>query len=131
MWIAAFIGAATCIIVPLRFAQSGSRDFPLPALYFIEIALLGVLVMAYVALRPNLKRWWSAVPWVAAGVVLTFVILGGFSIGPYLIPALLAFGAVGILVDLGRGGLAARHLGYLLLAAIIQGVVMLFGIQFS
>ncbi|MBP6017145.1 MAG: hypothetical protein KA586_10535 [Candidatus Promineofilum sp.] len=130
IWIASLIGTATCILVPLLFSQ-GSQDFPLPALYFIEIALLGVLVMGYVVFRASFGGRWRALPWVASGIVLAFVILGGFSIGFYLIPALFAFVAVGALGDLQRDGLMARHLGYLLLAAVVQSAVMLTAIQFA
>jgi hypothetical protein len=130
MWLAALVGAATCIILPLLFSQGG-RDFPLPALYFIEIALVGVLVVIYVALHSRLTRRWRVLPWIGAGIVLAFVILGGFSIGFYLVPALLAFVAVGALADWQGDGLMAQHLGYLLLAAVVQGALMLIAVQFA
>lgn len=79
-WLAALIGAINCILVPGLFAQQG-RSFPLPFLYFLEIILLGVLVLLFVARRPQLDDRWHALPWAAAGVILAFVILGGFSIG--------------------------------------------------
>ena len=119
-WLAAVIGAANCVIVPLLFAQPGGRDFPFPGLYFIEIVLLGVAVVLYVALR-------SA----AAGIILAFVILGGFSIGYFLIPAFLAFTFVGVVADRQTGGPIARHFGLLLVAAIAQAAFMLLAIQFG
>lgn len=123
-WLAALVGAINCILVPALFAQPGGMDFPFPGLYFIEIAALGVLVLGFIALRPRLSLRWNALPWLAAGIVLAFVILGGFSIGPFLIPALLAFIATGILVDWQTGGAIARNVGLLFVAAVVQGAVM-------
>lgn len=128
-WIAALVGAVNCILVPALFAQSGGGDFPLPGLYFVEITLLGVLVLVFVATRPRLDLRWNAFPWAAAGIILTFVILAGFSIGFFLIPALVAFVVVGVLADQQSGGAASRHVGLMLVAAVIQGAVMLLAIQ--
>ncbi|MBP8950684.1 MAG: hypothetical protein KBG73_17695 [Candidatus Promineofilum sp.] len=50
--------------------------------------------------------------------------LGGFTIGLYLVPAFLAFVATGVLVDWQAGGAVARHLGYLLIATVAQAAVM-------
>jgi len=123
-WIAALIGAVNCILVPAMFAPSQSSLFPFPGLYFVQLVLIGLGVLAFVVARPNVKPRWLALPWVAAGLVLAFVVLGGFSIGPFLIPAFLAFVATGVLVDLQTGGPIGRHLGYLLLAAVAQAALM-------
>lgn len=123
-WLSALVGAANCILVPAIFAQSPSALFPFPGLYFVQIVLIGLGVLAFVAARPNMKPRWVALPWTAAGVILAFVVLGGFSIGPYLIPAFLAFVATGVLVDLQTGGSMGRHLGYLLVAAVAQAGLM-------
>jgi len=125
-WIAVLIGAVNCILVPLAFAQSQENLFPLPGLYFIEIALVGLLVLAFVALRPGLGGRWLALPWVAAGIILAFVFLGGFSIGFYLIPALVAFVVVGWLADRRAGGKRGMYLGLLVVAAVTQGSIMIF-----
>ena len=124
-WIAAIAAALTSLVVPLMFAQAGGRDFPLPALYFIEIALLGLLVLGYVARRPRWGSRWGILPWAAGGINLAFVILGGFSIGPFLIPALIGFLAVGVLGDLQSGTPLAQRLGIFLVAAVVQGASML------
>lgn len=123
-WLAALVGAINCVLVPAVFAQSQRHLFPLPGLYFVQIALLGVLVLAFVAARPQLKRRWAALPWLAAGVVLAFVILGGFTIGPFLIPAFIGFVITGVLGDLQDGRAMGRHLGYLLVAAVAQAALM-------
>ncbi len=123
-WIAALIGAVNCIIVPLAFAQSQEDLFPLPGLYFIEISLVGLLVLGFVALRPGLGWRWLALPWVAAGIILAFVVLGGFSIGFYLIPALVAFVVVGWLANGQAERTKGTQIGQLVVAAVIQGAVM-------
>lgn len=122
-WIAAVIGAITCAAVPLLFVTNQQPLFPLPGLYFIEIMLLGLLVLVATAARPS--RWGSTMPWIAAGILLAFVILGGFSIGPPLFPAMVAFVVVGVLADWQTGGKIALHLVLFLSAAVIQAMLML------
>lgn len=123
-WGAAAIGAVNCVLVPLLFAQQGGSDFPFPFLYFMEIVLVGPFVLIYVATRPGRKAQWQALPWVAAGIMLAFVLLGAFSIGFFLIPAFLAFTITGVLVDLQTGGAIAGHPGFLIVAAVTQGALM-------
>lgn len=127
-WIAALIGAVNCLFVSIVFWQG---DFPAPALYLIEIALLGLFVVAFVAARARLSTRWNALPWVAAGILLAFVILGGFSIGFFLIPAFLAFAIVGVLADTMDHRAMARHFGFLLVAAVAHAAVMLMLVRIS
>lgn len=123
-WVLATIGAFNCIIVSVAFAQSKQPMFPLPGLYLLEIAMLGLIVTIYVGLRPRLGTQWVALPWLAAGIILAFVVLGGFSIGSFLIPALLAFAATGVVGDLQAGTSSLPHLGILLIAAVAQAAIM-------
>lgn len=124
-WLAALAGAVNCVLVAVVFASSQESLFPLPGLYLGQIALVGVLVLAFVVVRPRPKTRRPALPWVAAGIMLTFVVLGGFSIGPFLIPAFLAFVVTGVLIDWQTGGAMGRHVGLLFLAAVFQGTVMM------
>ena len=126
-WLAALIGAITCIYVPGVVRQ---WDFPFPALYFIEIILIGLLVTVFVTWRSRFGEVWHVVPWLAAGIMLAFVVLGGFSIGFFLIPALLAFVVVGIMADLQSGKSMASHLAALIIAALAQSAVMYVAIGF-
>ena len=83
-----------------------------------------MLVLLFVADRPRLGARWNALPWAVAGITLAFVILGGFSIGFFLIPAFLSFTTTGVLVDLQTGGAIAGHLGFLIVAAVAQAALM-------
>ena len=130
-WIAALVGAANCLFVPLAFARSQENLFPLPGLYFIELALVGVFVLGFVALRTKLSARWPALPWLAAGIILAFVVLGGFSIGFYLIPALVAFVVVGWLMGGQAGRARARNVALMVVAAVVQGSVIALLILFT
>ena len=78
------------------------------------IAVLGVLCFPAIAIA--LASWMvlnaRREPWLAAGVTLAFVILGGFSIGLFLIPAFIGFVITGVFGDLQAGGAMGRHVGY-------------------
>lgn len=124
VWLAALVGAAVCVLVPFLFAQQDGL-WPLPGLYFVQIALVGVFVLLFVAAGWGLQAGRRWLPWAAAGILLAFVILGGFSISPFLSPAFVAFALVGILVDWPDGGAMARHAGVLLVATVAQAAVML------
>jgi hypothetical protein len=106
IWISAWIAALDCLAVALLFSLNQPRMpsdnsinlWPTPGYYFIELAILAVLVLSAV---PNLisstTGLWHPVPWIAAGIMLTFVILGALSIGIFLFPALLAFMLIAVL----------------------------------
>jgi hypothetical protein len=121
-WIAAVIGALNCAFIPLLFAPSQPQLFPLPGLYFIEIMVLGLLVLVATAVRP--AAWSKPIPWIAAGILLAFVIIGGFSIGFFLIPAFIAFLLVGLLAGWQTGGNIGKYIGLFFVAAVVQAGVM-------
>jgi hypothetical protein len=130
-WGLAILGALNCIGISILFGTSittvtiGQQLWPLPGLYLVEISLLGLSALLAVASNrfPEPSRW-SAIPWIAAGILATFFVLGGFSIGPSLAPAMLAFLIAGILQDFRQRGDWPRHFMLFMLAAILQGVVM-------
>ncbi len=125
VWLAALVGAVVCVLAPLLFAQQQNGLWPLPGLYFVQIALVGVLVLLFVAAGWGLKAGRRWLPWAAAGILLAFVLLCGFSIGTFLSPAFAAFALLGILVDWPDDGAMARHAGVLLVAAVAQAALML------
>jgi hypothetical protein len=121
-WIAAAVGAINCVTIPVLFASRQQPIFLLPGLYFIELILLGLLVLVATAVQPS--RWRGEIPWIAAGILLTFFFVAGFSIGPLLTPALIAFVVVGVLVDWQTGSNIGKHIGLFFIAAVAQAGVM-------
>ena len=123
----AVLGALDCVGVAGLFTstQLGQQLWPLPGLYFVEISLLGIT--AFLAVARNGSQFasrWSALPWIAAGILATFFVLGGFSIGPSLGPGMLAFLVAGILQDIRQRGDWPRHFMLFMLAALLQGGLM-------
>ncbi len=128
-WLFATIGAFICILVVGGFSASQFPDlWPLPGLYFIELVLLAVLG----GISRTASNWVShpisaSVPWIVAGILLSFVILGGLSIGPFLFPAMLAFLISGILADRQQAQKIPMHAGIAIVSALVQsGLVIIF-----
>jgi len=96
--------------------------WPLPALYLLEMVAAS-LVGLWGIVRGDTAG--NAVDWAAAGAVLGFAIIGGFSVGFFYLPvaALLALAA------LWQARLAWRslplHIGLALLAAVAQAALIL------
>ena len=126
-WVCTVFGAAVCLVVVISFAsQQPDNLWLLPGLYFIEIALLGLLGVASRAMDTNpASAVWGAIPWGVGGALLSFVILGGFSIGPFLFPAMLTFWLAGTAADLRQKRGFAGHFGLALIAALLQGALIL------
>lgn len=127
------VGALNCVIVPVLFSYSIIYQqlelfptlFPFPGLYFMEIILFGGLGLTAVFFNLNhLHRFWSWIPWISSGFLLAMVILGAWSIGFFLIPAMLAFLIVGILIDRRLKGNSALHLIYFVAAGISQALLV-------
>ena len=121
--------AGVCVILTATIWQLTSQQqpmWPLPALYLLEMVSASLVGLWGIA-RGDTAR--SAVAWAAAGAVLGFAIIGGFSVGFFYLPmtALLALAA------LWRARLAWRslplHLGLALLAAVAQAALMLIVIR--
>lgn len=121
----AWIGALNCIVVPFIFAAAQPALFPLPGLYMIEIVLFGLVGFASVTGNHTADSAWHPALWAAAGGLMAFVLLGGFSIGFYLIPATIAFVIAGALAIRRQGTGAARRIAVFLGATLLQSAVML------
>ena len=121
------IGAVVCLAVGSVFSgyQAGEL-WPLPGAYFLELSLLAIMSAASRLVKATEgKDLWIALPWIAAGVLLPFVILGGFSIGPFLSPALLAFLLAGTLTDRRLGKDMSGHISLAVMAALVQAAVII------
>jgi hypothetical protein len=78
-----------------------------------------------------ISPFWRAVPWIAAGALLAFVILGGFSIGFFLIPATVSFLLAGFLLNWLQSGRISKYIGLFLITAILQATLMVMLVQIA
>lgn len=129
-WAFALLGAVVCVWVVIRFASQQLDDLWLfPGLYFLEIVFLGLLAFLSRIEGTGLgKKGTSVILWMAGGALLAFVILAGFSIGLYLVPAVLAFWISAICADLRHRRAMLTHVILLVVAAFLQGTLII-GIQ--
>lgn len=122
-----WVGALDCVMVPLLFTSAIQQPFfLLPGLYFMEIAGLGLLGLASV-IREQTESWigWLYIPWIAAGVLLAFNILGMWTIGFYLVPATIAFIWIGSSFANRTGKNLWLGLGIFVISAAAQAGLML------
>jgi len=101
--------------------------FPLPGLYFLEILALCLASTALI-LKPSQSKspWLNFLPWLCAGVLLAFVILGAWTIGFYLIPAMLAYLIAGILSAVRNKNHLSSHFYVFVMAGLLQaGLILL------
>jgi hypothetical protein len=118
---AAVVCVSLTVVVWLAVSQQQAM-WPLPALYLLEMAVMS-LIGLWGIFRADAAG--SGAAWVAAGAVLGFAIIGGFSVGFFYLPVA---GLLG-LAALWQARLAWRRLplqvGLALLAAVAQAVFML------
>jgi hypothetical protein len=108
-WIAALVGATICVLGAIVTAENQLKPFelsqspaqilwPLPGLALIDWAALGLLGLAFVAPSNIHQAWiWSKFTWAICGALVVLMILGAFSIGPYVMWAVLCFAIAGAL----------------------------------
>jgi hypothetical protein len=125
-WMLAVFGAVVCFGVAFVFASYQKNDlWPIPGFYFIEMVALAVLgVISLLPHSGSTTSRWGMVPWIIAGAFFPLVLLGIFSIGIFLYPAMLAFLLVGVLNDIRKKTSMAPHIGWAVAAALIQGGLM-------
>jgi hypothetical protein len=125
-WLLVVFGAADCLVVIFLFAgQQGQELWPLPGLYFIEIMLLAIYgAGSWMVPMNKPSAIMRAAPWVVGGALVPFVILGVFTIGLFIFPAMLAFILAGILVDLHLKKGLATHFSLAAMSALIQAAFM-------
>jgi hypothetical protein len=132
-WVFTAVGALNCALVPIMFAISevALQDgrvlaiWPLPLIYFIEIffiGILGVIAMANIQKQPN--PFWLGILWICSGILLAFVILGAWTIGFFLIPAMILFLLVGVTLNNRSQGNIPLHLIYFVAVGIAQSTLV-------
>lgn len=128
-WVFSILGALNCTIVAVVFTiaqlpQPGGmliEIWPFPLFYLIEIILLGILcIIAVGMLSRDTKSSWSGIPWICSGILVALVVLGAWTIGFYLIPAMLLFLFVGIFADRRTQGDIPLHIIFYVAGAIAQ-----------
>ena len=111
---------------------SGGSVWPLPAGYLLEITVLGVGGLVSVsANRTSSPPLWGNVTWAIAGVFLSLAVLGAWSIGPSVVPALLALVVAGILAGVRRRQKVLTQVGWFAGGAMGQAVMMLLAFFFA
>jgi len=136
-WILSALGAFNCLIVPALFTFSQfpqpegylANIWPFPAIYFLEIVLFGLgCLISVVKNNPARGSAWNYLPWISAGGLLAFVILGAWTIGFFLIPAMLVFIGVGIISDIRKKDNIPLHFIFFILSAMIQAFIVFFAL---
>jgi len=134
-WVLSVLGAINCILITILFSISQiqlpdgnlSDIWPLPAIYFLEIIILGIMcVIAVAKNQDHPQSFWSGIPWICSGILFAFVILGAWTIGFYLIPAMVLFLIVGIMADRRINGDYALHTIYFVSGGIAQSILVFF-----
>lgn len=134
-WVFSVLGAINCILISILFSLSQiqlpggdlSDIWPLPAIYFLEIITLGIMcVIAVAKNQDHAGSFWSGIPWICSGILFAFVILGAWTIGFFLIPAMILFLIVGIMGDRRIKGDIALHLIYFVSGGIAQSILVFF-----
>lgn len=127
--ILAVLAAVICLLTTgfLWWSVSAVQSiWPLPSLYFVEVAILGLLG-AIAFIRGGSRG--KFITWAAAGALIGFAILGALSVGFFYLSVALIFAAISITSDLRNRQPLAAHLGVCLLAGLVQVALMLALIQ--
>ena len=136
-WLLSVLGTFNCIVVPAMFTFSLFPNlegdligfWPFPAIYFLEIVLFGLgCLISVVKNNPARGSAWNYLPWISAGGLLAFVILGAWTIGFFLIPAMLVFIGVGIISDIRKKDNIPLHFIFFILSAMIQAFIVFFAL---
>ena len=116
-------GAAVVVAVSATFwlneATSGGITWPLPALVLLQLGIFGPVGLAAVFLdRTEHSRDWGLLTWAVTGMLSAVMLIGAFSIGPLVFPAVMAFGIAGILADRRRERTVRAHVALAALCAV-------------
>ena len=121
-WGLAIVGPGVCIAAAGLFWQHDTL-FGGPNLYLLEIVLTGVFVIVATSGQDTVEAW-GFLPWMAAGILAAFVVLGALSIGPFLLPAFVGFLLSGFLADRRLGRRYSWHVVAFIVSGAIQGSIM-------
>jgi hypothetical protein len=121
----AILAAVVCLVVTIAIWLSvGAHQpmWPLPALYFIEVAALGIL-SAFMFIRGG--RIGRIFTWASAGIFLGFALMGAFSVGLLYLPITFIFAAISVSSSVGQKQLMMTGVAAFLIAGLAQTALML------
>ncbi len=125
----AILGAATCLLITVALwlsVSSYQSMWPLPGLYFIEMAALSIIsAVAFVRGGPS----GTVITWGAVGIFAAFSIVGAFSVGFLYLPVTLIFAVISVSSDVRNKQPIAPHLAVCLIAGIAQAALMFAAIR--
>ncbi|MFZ2097890.1 MAG: hypothetical protein WAV05_14755 [Anaerolineales bacterium] len=132
-WLLVIFSVIVCMGVAAVIGSQQSPLWPVPGLYLIEFILISIIGVGNQLVKTSNVAFSKAFPWLSSkaitwiivGILLPFVIFGGFSIGLFLLPALLAFLLAGIISDWRSTTKIISHIGIAVMSAVIQGSLIL------
>jgi hypothetical protein len=120
----AMVGGLACVVMTAVIWRSVSAfqgTWPLPGLYFLEMAAMGIVgAIAFVRRGP----YGAAITWAIAGIFAAFSVVGAWSVGFLYLPITLIFGIVSLSYDVRNRQPLIAHVGVCLIAAIAQAALM-------
>ena len=123
-------GAAVCVGIAAAVWHSQARSheslWPLPAVVLLELGTFGLVALAAVVsdTEDGLPAW-GLLTWAIVGGLLAVMILGAWSIGPLVLPAVAALCSAALLANFRRGRRVTAGLALTLTIAVVNGVLLL------
>lgn len=126
----AIVGAAVSVGSTIALWQNQSMPgvslWPFPALVLLEIGILGLAGLVAVALdSKGYSLGWGLLTWGVTGGLLAVMLLGVFSIGPMVFPAVLAFCGAALSADWRRGRRVPVNLALAAIIGVVNGLLLL------
>lgn len=124
------LGAAGCLLITyfIWSSLSPSQDmWLLPGGYFVELAA-GAVICFWAYSRQYSRA--STLSWIYCGVLVTFIVLAGFTVGFLYIPVFLIFGGLSIYSVIKHRQKLLIKLGIFALFVLVQLALMLSLIRF-
>lgn len=117
--VVSFGGAFSLYAEQVQFAVAPL--WPLPGLILLEWVVLGVVgfLSAYLSFR-RLPGRWVRVSWFITGTFIPMIVIGAFSIGPFVLIAFLLFVISTIILAIRRDSKWLESFGMLMLGAILN-----------
>jgi hypothetical protein len=122
--IVSIVGAFITFSSQAQIAET--RLWPLPGFVLLDWVILGLigLLTAYICIQQSSAKW-LRVTWFATGSLIPLIILGGFSIGPFVLIAFLLFVISTMILAIRNRAKWLESFGQLLLGAIVNLIVLL------